>query len=133
MLFAQVSGLRPISEQRTRGVLHKIVQPRAAVEDQPTSSHADKELIKNALGPVIEEMTKARTRTDFVAETLLPTTNGNFRVRAYRHWVRVVLFISCGQRRVRSAFARLHVDSEPSEVGSVPSRKHQPTDFQSAT
>jgi len=82
---SMVSGLRPFSEQRARGVLHPI--QRAAVEDQPTSSAADKELINNALGPVIEEMTKARTRTDFVAETLLPTTNGNFRVRAYRHWV----------------------------------------------
>lgn len=82
---AMVSGLRPFSEQRARGIVHPI--QRAAVEDQPTSSAADKQLIKDALGPVIEEMTKARTRTDFVAETLLPTTNGNFRVRAYRHWV----------------------------------------------
>jgi hypothetical protein len=71
------------------------------VEDQPTSSAADKQLIKDALGPVIEEMTKARTRTDFVAETLLPTTNGNFRVRAYRHWVRYIYsYFSLLTRRV---------------------------------
>jgi len=27
------------------------------------------------------------TQTDFIAETLLPTHGGHFRVRAYRHWV----------------------------------------------
>eukprot|EP00959_Pyramimonas_sp_CCMP1952_P304993 6383129-Pyramimonas_sp.AAC.1 len=26
------------------------------------------------------------TQTDFIAETLLPTHGGQFRVRAYRHW-----------------------------------------------
>jgi hypothetical protein len=30
------------------------------------------------------------TCTNFVAETNLPTTNGLFRVRAYRHWVRAL-------------------------------------------
>lgn len=84
---AQVSGLRPISEQRSRGIVHPMKPKAAAEADQPTSSKTDKALIMDALGPVIEEMTKARTRTDFVAETLLPTTNGEFRVRAYRHWV----------------------------------------------
>jgi len=98
----QVSGLRPFGEQRagwssgpvTHGINLGHGARRAATDavGRPSSA-TDKELMQSAIGPVIEEMTKARARTDFVAETLLPTMNGEFRVRAYRHWVRVFLII----------------------------------------
>lgn len=45
------------------------------------------------------------TCTNFVAETNLPTTNGLFRVRAYRHWVRSLAFThhsaSCSTQAAR--------------------------------
>mmetsp|Transcript_14801 Transcript_14801/g.20443 ORF Transcript_14801/g.20443 Transcript_14801/m.20443 type:complete len:283 (-) Transcript_14801:244-1092(-) len=43
------------------------------------------QFIGDAILPVIEWADQP-TRTDFVAETLLPTTSGYYRVRAYRHW-----------------------------------------------
>eukprot|EP00242_Pyramimonas_sp_CCMP2087_P003723 CAMPEP_0198212432 /NCGR_PEP_ID=MMETSP1445-20131203/26015_1 /TAXON_ID=36898 /ORGANISM="Pyramimonas sp., Strain CCMP2087" /LENGTH=284 /DNA_ID=CAMNT_0043886869 /DNA_START=230 /DNA_END=1084 /DNA_ORIENTATION=+ len=39
----------------------------------------------DACTPVVEEILE--TQTDFIAETLLPTHRGDYRVRAYRHWV----------------------------------------------
>jgi hypothetical protein len=39
----------------------------------------------DACTPVVEEIIE--TQTDFIAETLLPTHRGDYRVRAYRHWV----------------------------------------------
>jgi hypothetical protein len=38
--------------------------------------------------PTYCDVSTPGTCTNFVAETNLPTTNGLFRVRAYRHWVR---------------------------------------------
>jgi len=74
-------GMRKVNSKRmvrTSNADSSVVKPTTAI---------DKELIKDALTPTIEAFSKSRTRTEFVAETLLPTTTGNFRVRAYRHWV----------------------------------------------